>query len=219
MNILNYFRLRKNVSQKELATATKLTANDISRFERGCVLGIHKVVALANYLHITVDALVTNDLAAAVSTLSTPVQASHRLSHALDKVRARNSELGRLGEDWVCALETAKLEGTPYAYAVNPNYADDPDAGYDILSFTKDGTPIFIEVKTTTGTFSRKFNMTCAEVAKARQCLSSGERYEIHRVYRFGTESVGRIIITAEELFREYAVQPKDYEVFQKEAA
>ena len=70
-----------------------------------------------------------------------------------------------------------------------------------------------IEVKTTLGDADSPFFMTDTEVDRAKACLESGKHYEVHRVFRFGTESVGRIVIPAEDLFQKYDLRPSDYKV------
>lgn len=70
-----------------------------------------------------------------------------------------------------------------------------------------------IEVKTTRGDAEERFVMTEAECRKAGECLKEGIRYEIHRVFRYGTPRAGRVIIPAEELFRDYNFRVSDYMV------
>lgn len=213
MNLLYYLRIRLNMSQAKLAKATGLTANDVSRFERGKNLGIDKAIILAKYFNISVDTLLKNNFLALSSSLSSPITATHQLSFSIERFNAHKCALGRKGEDWVYAHEIAKLQGTPYANAVNPNYADDPIAGFDILSFERDGTPLMIEVKTTLGKNKHSFSLTIAEYEKAKECSAKGIRYEIHRLYNFGTASAGRLIITADELLQNYRITPSDYDV------
>ncbi len=213
MNLLYYLRIRLNMSQSKLAKATGLTANDISRFERGKNLGIDKVIILAKYFNISVDTLLKNNFLALSRSLSSPITASHHYSFNMERLHAHKCALGRKGEDWVCYHEVTKLQGTPYANAVNPNYADDPTAGFDILSFERDGTPLLIEVKTTLGKNKHNFSLSAAEYEKAKECSAKGIRYEIHRLYNFGTASAGCFIITADELLQNYKITASDYDV------
>ena len=213
MNLLKYLRCRRGESQQKMAKHFGLTANDICRFERKGSLHLSKVIALSDGLGITVDALLKNDFDAVLSAFTEPVKGTHRVSHKLQRNHARNCELGRQGEDWVWEQECRKLAKTIYANAVNPNFADDAEAGFDILSFNKNGEPIMIEVKTTLGDADSPFFMTDTEVDRAKACLESGKHYEVHRVFRFGTESVGRIVIPAEDLFQKYDLRPSDYKV------
>ena len=213
MNLMHDLRRREDLSQQELAKATHLTANDISRCEHHARVGMDKFITLAAYFHVTVDALVMNNYSTVFSKMTAPVKPTHRNSLRMERISARRYELGRLGEEWVFRQEIRKLAGTPYANAVNPNYANETSAGFDIRSYDMDGDPILIEVKTTRGDAEERFVMTEAECRKAGECLKEGIRYEIHRVFRYGTPRAGRVIIPAEELFRDYNFRVSDYMV------
>lgn len=219
MNLMHDLRRREDLSQQELAKATHLTANDISRCERHGRVGMNKYITLADYFHVSVDALVMDECSAVFAMLTAPVKPTHRNSLRMERISARRYELGRLGEEWVFRQEIRKLAGTPYANAVNPNYANEPSAGFDIRSYDMDGEPILIEVKTTRGDAEERFVMTEAECRKAGECLKEGIRYEIHRVFRYGTPQVNRVIIPAEELFRDYDLQVSDYMVQRRRSA
>jgi hypothetical protein len=72
----------------------------------------------------------------------------------------------------------------------------------DVLSFNKDGTVKYIEVKTTQGPAETAFFMSARELAFARQ---HAERYFLYRIYRYNAEThSGRcyiIIGTPDNLF------------------
>ena len=76
-----------------------------------------------------------------------------------------------------------KLRGTPYAHGVNEAVADDLCAGYDIQSCDLDGSPVFIEVKTTNGDVSEPMHMSANELEFAEYCYANDLRYGLHRVY------------------------------------
>ena len=61
---------------------------------------------------------------------------------------------------------------------------NDPGADHDIKSISEDGQPLWIEVKSTTGTDGR-FEWTQSEFRKA---LADGAHYELWRVYEADTE-------------------------------
>lgn len=96
-SLLNYLRCRAALSQQELAARTGLTANDISRFERGRQIGMPKLVSLAKYLKITLDSLLTDDLSAVFHTFTQPVVPSHRFSLRQEQLNTVKNDLGRRG--------------------------------------------------------------------------------------------------------------------------
>jgi hypothetical protein len=59
-------------------------------------------------------------------------------------------------------------------------------AGYDILSFTEDGTVKYIEVKTTLGSAETAFFLSANELAFARQHTA---HYCLYRIYRYSMKT------------------------------
>ena len=208
MVLLTYLRCSKSLTKTELSKETGLTLNDISRFEKRRLPGMDKVVVLARYFSVTVDALLTNNFKEVFQSFRAPMTPSHKLSRKFDESALRNSKTGREGEDFVFRKECEKLRGTAFENAVNPNFANDPDSGFDILSFSLDGEPIFIEVKATTDT-NQSFEMTEREIEKLNECIHDGARYELHRVYKAGTPHARREIISGEELITGYDRKPQ----------
>ena len=78
MNLMHDLRRREDLSQQELAKATHLTANDISRCEHHARVGMDKFITLAAYFHVTVDALVMNNYSTVFSKMTAPVKPTHR---------------------------------------------------------------------------------------------------------------------------------------------
>ena len=58
--------------------------------------------------------------------------------------------------------------------------------GYDIVSFADDGTPVFIEVKTTKGPITTPFFVTENE---RRVAAEKRDTFRIYRLFGFGTDS------------------------------
>lgn len=221
MNVLTLLRTRAGLSKKDLAGRMGLRAMDITRMENPSqgLASMDKAIRVARFWNISVDAALTNDMEAVIKTFTAPVKANHRASRNMEKLSARRSKLGRQGEDWVYQRELELLQGTPYRDAVNPNFADDLTAGFDILSFDRDGTPKRIEVKTTKGHADRPFYLTENELQTLQDCVAQGLRYEIHRVYDF-KRSPKVLIISGEELLQEFCFTPCiHYEVTRKEVA
>lgn len=220
-NVLYYMRKRLGLSQHELARATKLTANDISRIETGNIgAGIEKFITLAKFFSISLNALLRNDIYEVCPTLTERPKTSRKMLKRIQKLRKQCDEIGCSGEEWVYQQEVKKLQGTIFENAVNQNFADDEDAHFDILSFNTDGIPICIEVKTTTGDLEKAFYFTAEELEEAKECQASGVCYEVHRVYHMNNpKNRGREIISAEELFNNYTFKPVTYLVTRKAAS
>ena len=99
---------------------------------------------------------------------------------------ARNRDLGRAGEEFVIAVESARLtnEGLGHLVADVSWVARDigDGLGYDLISFDENGEEIFIEVKTTRGGESTPFFITENERVTA---IRKGGRYRLYRVFQF----------------------------------
>ncbi|MFC7739432.1 DUF3883 domain-containing protein [Roseomonas sp. GCM10028921] len=102
---------------------------------------------------------------------------------------ARNRDLGRAGEEFVLKVEKARL-----AEAGRKDLADKvcwvadeqgDGAGYDIASFSVDGSQRLIEVKTTNGSASTSFLITANEVEVSR---ANPDTYWLYRIYDFAKE-------------------------------
>lgn len=218
-NIVFFMRKRVNLTQKQVSNTTGLTQNDLVRMEKGNFrAGIQKFKVLADFFKISVEALLSNDINAALLTFDEPLKANHEMVLKMKAIRDRFDDVGVKGEDWVFQLELEKLKDTIYANGVNPNFADDEHASFDILSFTRDGVHILVEVKTTTGKAEEPFYISAKELKRAKISLENGERYEVHRVFYIDNpKKRGRYIIPVEKLFDEYEFVPESYRVVRKE--
>lgn len=97
----------------------------------------------------------------------------------------RNRFLGEAGEIAVLELEREFLEKegrADLADKVTHVAKLDPSAGYDILSYTQSGQPIFIEVKTTTLGKNTPFFVSRNEVEVSKELKES---YWVYRLYDF----------------------------------
>lgn len=104
-------------------------------------------------------------------------------------IDAQNRALGERGEEFVFKVEKAKLvslgredlslriERTAQIHG--------PEAGYDIKSFSEDGSEIFIEVKTTNGNQNTPFLITANEVRASEEI---GKSYRLYRVFDFSKQ-------------------------------
>ena len=136
-----------------------------------------------------------------------------------EKARDRNNEIGDQGEEFVLEYEIDRLIE---ALAIDRTLATQnvqhlsrlqgDGLGYDIFSINDDGSPRYIEVKTTSGDFNQPFFMSKNE----RHFF---EEYEdsafIYRVYNFNRETRrGDVrIITQTELFSDFTFDTITWQV------
>lgn len=221
-SVLRYLRLAAGLSREELAREVQLAPQDIERFENGSRwLPIDQVCKLSDYFCVSCSALLWNRMEEAAAMFRTPiarVDDSEREHHCSGQ--AYRQWLGAAGEEWVADQEREKLAGTPYENAVNPNYACEESAHFDVMSFTPEGECVYIEVKTTEGEEDHPFFLTASELRFIEQCLYEGKRYELHRVlYAADPELCWQAVYTAQEVLEQFDRIPSAYLLCRKEAA
>lgn len=94
-------------------------------------------------------------------------------------------ELGDAGEEFVYQLERAKVKKYKLGKDKKVRMVSKLDGdglGYDILSYDKKGNPIYIEVKTTTGSENGSIFITANELEMSEK---HSEQYYLYRVYDF----------------------------------
>lgn len=102
-------------------------------------------------------------------------------------LNAAKKQIGDLGELAVLAYEQARLRaiGRPdLAERVRHVATRDDTLGYDIASFTAEGEPLCIEVKTTARDVQGHFFLSAHEQAVASACARQGRAYCVYRVYQ-----------------------------------
>ena len=127
-----------------------------------------------------------------------------------EKARDRNNEIGDQGEEFVLEFEIDRLIETLAIDRTNATQnvqhlsrLQGDGLGYDIASINDDGSPRYIEVKTTSGGFNQPFYMSKNE----RHFFEEyGDSAFIYRVYNFNRETRrGDVrIITQTELFSNF---------------
>lgn len=133
-----------------------------------------------------------------------------------DKKRERDEDIGNLGEEFVYEYEKHRVA------VFAPDAADrvqhlsriqGDGLGYDISSVNSDGSIKRIEVKTTTGDVNTPFYMSRNEKFFFETFKEDGAC--IYRVYTFNsfTRRGAILVITAEELLRDYNFDPETYVV------
>lgn len=211
-NLLMYLRVYYGLTQTALAKATGLKVNDISRFEQGHPnMWFGKLKALADYFGISCDALYHNDFVSIGPLLHKPVEKERTLPERIRAHKEVCDRIGESGELWVTQQERMRLRGTIYENAVNPNYADDEKAHFDLMTFDPDtGENIIVEVKTTVGDANEAFIMTEHEWALMLYCQENHMRYELHRVHHIETPELrGRVIYTPHDIMELFDVMPR----------
>lgn len=92
----------------------------------------------------------------------------------------RNSEVGRIGEEFAVGYERWRLSAKPnLANAIEHVALTDDTLGYDIRSFDLNGASRYVEVKATEGPLTTRFFLTANELAYAE---SHPDQYVLLRV-------------------------------------
>ena len=139
-----------------------------------------------------------------------------------EKLRDRNNEIGDQGEEFVLEfeidrlVETLSLERTIATQNVQHLSRLQGDGlGYDISSINDNGSPRYIEVKTTSGNFNQPFFMSENE---RRFFEEYGDTALIYRVYNFKREERhGDVrIISSSELFSDFTFDTTTWKVTPK---
>lgn len=127
-----------------------------------------------------------------------------------EKARDRNNEIGDQGEEFVLEFEIDRLTETlsidrtkAIQNVQHLSRLQGDGLGYDISSINDDGSPRYIEVKTTSGGFNQPFYMSKNEKHFFEEYKDSAF---IYRVYNFNRETRrGDVtIITQNELFANF---------------
>ena len=139
-----------------------------------------------------------------------------------EKVRDRNNEIGDQGEEFVLEFETDRLVETlslkrtkAIQNVQHLSRLQGDGLGYDIYSINNDGSPRYIEVKTTSGDFNQPFFMSENE---RRFFKEYGESAFIYRVYNFNKEARhGDVkVVTSSDLFSDFAFDTTTWKVTPK---
>ena len=220
-SILLFYRHNEGKTQRQLAKEVGLRAADISRFERGVPnMAVWKARALANHMGIRIDDFVRDNYAPLLKNLTHIPIRSPEMRERRRNCQLKKLDTGDMGEHFVADNERRLLAGTPYADGVNEGCADDFGAGYDIFSFTTDGKPKFLEVKSTTGDLDDPFFISDGELKFARFCLEQNLHYELHRVYYLNNDSGAEVkVYTAQELLTLFDFEVNDYLVTRRKSA
>lgn len=139
-----------------------------------------------------------------------------------EKVRDRNNEIGDQGEEFVLEfeidrlVETLSIKKTIAMQSVQHLSRFQGDGlGYDIFSINDNGSPRYIEVKTTSGDFNQPFYMSKNEKHFFEEYKDSAF---IYRVFNFNRETRHGVvrIISSSELFSNFTFDTITWQVTPK---
>lgn len=141
------------------------------------------------------------------------VPRSHGSRHIDFETLTREARyLGLAGEQFVLSEERKGLEAAGRAdlalLVEHTSVTVGDGAGYDIRSYSRDGQPKFIEVKTTTGPARKAFIMSANERAFAEE---HPDKYWVYRVYHFNSRPQVREIPGTK--LRELTFEPIQFRV------
>lgn len=99
----------------------------------------------------------------------------------------RNRKLGHAGEQWAAEyFRKTLVDGGRSDLADRVDWVSKSQGdglGYDVAAFSLDGTPIFVEVKTTNGSVGAPFFLSSGELAASREL---GTSFRLMRLFDFG---------------------------------
>ena len=124
-------------------------------------------------------------------------------------------EIGKLGEAFVYEYECKKLIGTKYINMIDEKKALDYKNGYDILSYTREGDPLHIEVKCTVGT-DHIFYLSNNELKTAKRMKAEGLTYVVYFVQGIMSNSPSITKIEDVSNNNEYVFEEMNWKVSKK---
>lgn len=125
----------------------------------------------------------------------------------------KNRKLGLSGESLVLAQEIATLKAAGCdglsQQVVHVSVAEGDGAGYDIRSFSPDGRPRYIEVKTTKGGANTPFFISPKEIAFSE---NKSDTYSLIRVFEFDAEkNYGKAFVLNGNLKKSLELTPTEF--------
>lgn len=211
MHVIRILRDYLGLSQTELSKRSGLAQADISEMEHNEPYGtITKYERLAAALNTSIQSLLMNDPnSVPLSFFEGFVQPMYTAALPMD-----HTILGRQGEELALQMEQEKLAETSEILAklVLPYYKMKvPSPGFDILSYKQDGTPLYIEVKTTEREDASSFQLTNREHDTAEKLSKNGATYLVYHFSGWGSINQKLNIYNYEELVSQNRVSPVKY--------
>lgn len=210
MHIIHILRDYLGLSQRELAIQAGISPIELCRMENMDPHGqIEKYQKLANYLGITIQALVANDCRLI------PLPFFENNKHAPYKKASSYTNIanGRAGEEFVLAQEIERVRqfSPSLSKLILPYFKMSKTPGFDILSFNTEGKPIYIEVKTTNYDRKNRVLLTQKEQEKAEILFHEGKTYQVHCLNNWNTPFQTYSIYDYEELRTNAKMVPTEY--------
>lgn len=209
MHIVTILRYYLGLTQSELAEKAGIAYADLNEIETKPNYGtINKYQKLAQFLHIPVHTVVTNDILGVPESFFDEMPAAKYKEPA----KSKTGILGRQGEDFAFQLEKDRLnyENPKLSKLVLPRYKLRSFYGYDILSYKENGTPFFIEVKTSKSN-SNSVHLTKFEYDTAKKWTARGYDYWIYSYSNWGTQEQRFEQILFRNLQRAKQIEPERY--------
>lgn len=213
-SLLLYLRTAHRLTIAQLSKLCHVGVNSLCQNElRGAPMGIASLRRLAEFFHISLHALASNDFSAVAGLPPIPQTRTNALRKRIHARQAKMEEVGDLGEDFVAALEREKLKGTPFEDKLNTGLADDLKSVCDMMTFDPaTNTPIPVEVKSTTGAENEPIYFSAEEFQFLTHCAQKGTPYALHRVYHVGKKGkTARRVYSAAEALGSFTFTPASF--------
>ena len=211
MHILTILIDYMGLTQIELAKKAGITPADLNEMINKEPYGmITKYQKLAEYLGVTVDCIVNNNLLG----ISESFFIKHQAGAYMDVIPTKQALLGREAEEAAFRMEKDRVMSFSPVLSklVLPYFklrASSP--GYDILSYTSDGSLVFIEVKNATKCNPANFRLTSHEFAVACDALENNLPYLIYLFSGWNTSNQRLDIKPFSLLKKERRIAPNTY--------
>lgn len=195
------------MTQAELSQCTGVMHRDLGDMIHKEPFGqITKYKKVADYLGIPVHAIVFND----PSDIPLSFFEQHSPKAYLPPVNTKAALFGRQGEEEVFRMEQERLQqiSPVLAKLVIPYFKTRKKSpGYDILSYSENGTPVAIEVKSTPQKDCDSFRLTKHEQEVAEKLTGEGMDYKIYFITAIGTDTQDLTIVDYRQLKEEKRIE------------
>ncbi len=210
MHVVTILRYYLGYTPKELSERAEVSFADLNEIENKPDYGlIGKYRKVAEALHVPVHTVVMNDILSVPETFFAEIPPAEYLSAP----KSKNGVLGRQGEDAVWKQEQNRLAPINMSLSrlVIPCYKLRAAKGYDILSYQDDGTPMYIEVKTSEKDVAGMCQLTSHEYNTAMKITKEGFEYWIYHYSAWGTKNQSLEKINFQDILKEDWISPVRY--------